>query len=55
MNSNEDFLDTLVVIEFDPNCSQDVKNWLQNKLKTPKEKNGAELLTKYTVNSKNEV
>ncbi len=55
MNSNEDLFETLVVIEFDSKCSQDVKNWLSNKLKTSKDKNGAELLTKYTANSKNEV
>ena len=55
MNSNEDLFETLVVIEFDSKCCQDVKNWLSNKLKTSKDKNGAELLTKYTANSKNEV
>ena len=55
MNSNEDQFETFVVIEFDSKCKQDIKTWLENKLKASKEKNGAELSTKFTPNSKNEV
>ena len=55
MNSNQDLFETLVVIEFDSKCSQEVKHWLERKLKASKDKNGADLLTKFTVNTKNEV
>ena len=55
MDSNDTSFETCVVIEFNPKCKQDVKTWLDKKLRALKEKNGAELLTKFTVNSKNEV
>jgi anoctamin-10 len=35
------------IIEFDDNCSQDIKVWLNSRLKAPKEKGGANLSTKY--------
>ena len=44
-----------VVIEFNKKCKLDVKKWLENKLKLSKEKNGAELLTEWISNSKEEV
>ena len=55
MISNNEFFETLLVIEFDSKCKKEVKNWLESKLKAPKEKNGAELLTRFTANAKNEV
>lgn len=58
--SIEDFKDsssfnTFAIIEFDPKCSSSVKHWLNSKLKKSKEDNGADLLTKFATNSKNEV
>ena len=55
MISDEELFETLVVIEFDSKSTQGIKSWLESKLKTTKEKNGAELLTKYSKNSNNEV
>ena len=55
MDLNDELFKTYVVIEFDSKCKSDIKRWLENKLKAPKDKNGAELLTKFSTNSKNEV
>lgn len=42
--------ETLVIIEFSPECSPKIKNWLNLKLK-----NEANLLTKFSENSQNQV
>jgi hypothetical protein len=44
-----------VVIEFDPKCSSNVKDWINAKLSVVEEKNGPELKTEFARNSKNEV
>lgn len=47
--------DSYVVIEFEPECSAQVKSWLNSKLTASKPSRGAQLLTAFTQNSKNEV
>lgn len=44
-----------VVIEFDAKCPFEVKSWLNSKLTASKESRGAQLLTTFKKNSKNEV
>lgn len=44
-----------IIVEFDDNCSEDVKVWLQAKLSETKSKNGAGLRTKLTKNYENKV
>ena len=46
---------TYAVIEFNPKCSDEIKQWLKNKLEASKSSNGAEFVTKYTKSLKNEV
>ena len=43
------------IIEFDAKCSNRLRSWLNDKLRTSKEKNGAQLMTLFSKNSKNEV
>lgn len=38
MHEEEGSLNELVIIEFSHKCSDDVKNWIVNKLRLPKEK-----------------
>lgn len=55
MEYTADQFKTYVIIEFDPGCDFAIQKWLENKLKEPKNHNGAGLLTKFSSNSKNQV
>lgn len=50
---NREFFDqftTYAVIEFEDNCTRDIKEYLQTKLTSSRLDNGSELLTKFTKN-----
>ena len=53
MNFNN--FDSSVLIEFDPKCRDSIKSWLDLKLKSSKENNGAELKTQFLANRVNKV
>lgn len=45
---------TFVIIHFESTCDDSIKTWLATKISASKEENGAELLTHFSKNSKNE-
>ncbi len=54
-NNNDIPFKTFVIIQFESNCDDLIKKWVESKINTPKEDNGAELLTCFSRNSNNEV
>ena len=54
-SENEASFITYVILEFSESCNDDVKRWLNSKLTVSKEKNGAELLTRFSQNNKGKV
>jgi hypothetical protein len=46
---------TFVIIQFESKCDDSIKRWLESKITSGKEDNGADLLIYYSKNSKNEV